>query len=68
MERKIEELKKSRPDTPVMTKFFSEEGSLELQISKITNQPLTAVEYVREHVTLYAPQDQREVIFSRLIP
>ncbi len=67
MERKIEELKKSRPDTPVMTKFFSEEGSLELQISKITNQPLTAVEYVREHVTLYAPQDQQKVIFNELI-
>jgi len=67
MEEKIEQLSKTRSATPAMTRFFSEDGVLELQVSKITDRPLTAVEYVREHVTLYAPQDQQEEIFSRLM-
>lgn len=67
MKRKIEELRKTRPALPVIAKFFSEEGVLEHQISKITEHPLTAVEYVREHLTLYAPQDQQEDIFNQMI-
>jgi hypothetical protein len=67
MKRKIEELRKTRPVLPVIAKFFSEEGVLEHQISKITERPLTAVEYVREHLTLYAPQDQQEEILNQMI-
>ena len=67
MESKIEDLRKTRAAMPVITKFFSEDGELEFQTSKLTNRHLTAEEYVREHVTLYAPQDQQEEII-RILP
>ena len=63
IEEKSDKVMKTVSGTPTMTRFFSEEGNLELHMSGMTGRPLMAVDYAKEHVSLHAPAQQRKNIF-----
>ena len=66
IEEKTDKVNKTVFDTSTMTKFFSDEGNLELYMSEMTGRPLMAVDYVKEHVSLYAPAQQHKNIFVEM--